>query len=119
MSKINMKAYIFLAAALLSMMPYTADAQGTEINSRDHRGEVVYQNGAVIALDEVEGLVINPMSVSYPCMLVKLAEHNIIILINHFAAKVTTIDSCSLCINRIRHHAKQHCCKKNVSLHCI
>ena len=43
-----MKTYIFLTAALLSMMPYMADAQGTEINSRDHRGEVVYQDDEVV-----------------------------------------------------------------------
>ena len=39
----NMKAYIFLAAVLLSLMPYTADAQGTEINSRDLRGKDHFQ----------------------------------------------------------------------------
>lgn len=37
-----MKSYIFLAAVLLSLMPYMADAQETEINSRDLRGKVVY-----------------------------------------------------------------------------
>lgn len=49
-----MKAYIFLAAALLSLIPYTVDAQGTEINSRDLRGKVVYQDDAVVfrQLDE-------------------------------------------------------------------
>ena len=36
----TMKTYIFLAAVLLSMMPYTVDAQGTGINSRDLRGKV-------------------------------------------------------------------------------
>ena len=48
------KAYLFLAAALLGLMPYTADAQGTEINSSDLRGEVVYQDDAVVfrQLDE-------------------------------------------------------------------
>ena len=50
----NMKVYIFLAAVLLSLMPYTADAQGTEINSRDLRGKVVYQDDEVVfrQLDE-------------------------------------------------------------------
>ena len=49
-----MRKSIFLAAALLSMMPYMADAQGTEINSRDHRGDVVYQDDEVVfrQLDE-------------------------------------------------------------------
>jgi hypothetical protein len=49
-----MKANIFLAAVLLSLMPYTADAQGTDINSRDLRGEVVYQDDEVVfrQLDE-------------------------------------------------------------------
>ena len=42
--------------------------------------------------------VINSVSVTYPCELVKLAEHHFVILINHFAAKVTTVDFCSLCI---------------------
>ena len=45
---------VILAAMLLSLMPYTADAQGTEINSRDLRGKVVYQNDDVVfrQLDE-------------------------------------------------------------------
>ena len=49
-----MKSYIFLAAVLLSLMPYMADAQETEINSRDLRGKVVYQNDDVVfrQLDE-------------------------------------------------------------------
>ena len=34
---------------MLSLMPYTADAQGTEINSRDLRGEVVYQDDEVVS----------------------------------------------------------------------
>ena len=49
-----MKANIFLAAMLLSLMPYTANAQGTEVNSRDLRGKVVYQDDEVVfrQLDE-------------------------------------------------------------------
>ena len=43
-----MKTNIFLAAALLCMMPYKADAQGTEINNRDHRGEVIDLGGREI-----------------------------------------------------------------------
>ena len=36
------------------MMPYTVEAQGTDINSRDHRGKVVYQDDEVVfrQLDE-------------------------------------------------------------------
>ena len=37
-----------IAAMLLSLMPYTAGAQGTEINSRDLRGKVVYQDDNVV-----------------------------------------------------------------------
>ena len=49
-----MKANIFFAAVLLSLMPYVADAQGTGINSRDLRGKVVYQDDEVVfrQLDE-------------------------------------------------------------------
>ena len=49
-----MKSYIFLAAVLLSLMPYMADAQETEINSRDLRGKAVYQDDEVVfrQLDE-------------------------------------------------------------------
>ena len=49
-----MKAIFFLAAVLFSLMPYSADAQGTEINSRDLRGQVVYQDDEVVfrQLDE-------------------------------------------------------------------
>ena len=60
----------------------------------------INQNCAVIALDEVEGLVIDSMSVPNPCMLVELAEHHFVVLINHFAAKITTINFCSLCLDR-------------------
>ena len=44
----------FLAAMLLSLMPLTVGAQGTEINSRDLRGKVVYQDDEVVfrQLDE-------------------------------------------------------------------
>ena len=53
-SVIDMKANIFLAAVLLSLMPYMADAQGTAINSSDLRGKVVYQDDEVVfrQLDE-------------------------------------------------------------------
>ena len=49
-----MKTNIFLAAMLLSLMPYMADAQGTGVNSRDLRGQVVYQDDEVVfrQLDE-------------------------------------------------------------------
>jgi len=49
-----MKSYIFLAAVLLSLMPYMADAQETEINIRDLRSKVVYQDDEVVfrQLDE-------------------------------------------------------------------
>ena len=49
-----MKAKLFLAAALLNLMPYTVHAQGTDINSRDLRGKVVYQDDEVVfrQLDE-------------------------------------------------------------------
>ena len=57
------------------------------------------------------------MSVTYPCMLVKLAEHHLIILVNHFPAKVTAVNVCLLRLNRIRHQAKQNCYKKAVSFH--
>ena len=49
-----MKANMIIAAMLLSLMPYAAGAQGTEINSRDLRGKVVYQDDEVVfrQLDE-------------------------------------------------------------------
>ena len=49
-----MKTYILFAAMLLSLTPYTADAQGAEVNSRDLRGKVVYQDDEVVfrQLDE-------------------------------------------------------------------
>ena len=49
-----MKANMILAAMLLSLMPVTVGAQGTEINSRDLRGKVVYQDDDVVfrQLDE-------------------------------------------------------------------
>ena len=43
-----MKAYMIIAATLLSLMPYAAGAQETGINSRDLRGEVVYQDDEVV-----------------------------------------------------------------------
>ena len=43
-----MKTYIFIAIMLLGLMPYVAEAQGTEINSRDLRGKVVYQDDEVV-----------------------------------------------------------------------
>ena len=37
-----MKTYIyFIAAMLLGLTPYTVEAQGTDINSSDLRGQVV------------------------------------------------------------------------------
>ena len=49
-----MKTNIFLAAMLLSLMPLTVGAQETDINSRDLRGQVVYQDDEVVfrQLDE-------------------------------------------------------------------
>ena len=43
-----MKAYIFFAAMLLGVMPYTVEAQETTVNSRDLRGKVVYQDDEVV-----------------------------------------------------------------------
>ena len=43
-----MKVYGFFAAMLLSLMPYMVRAQGTDINSRDLRGKVVYQDDEVV-----------------------------------------------------------------------
>ena len=44
----------FIAALLLSLMPLTVGAQGTDNNSRDLRGQVVYQDDEVVfrQLDE-------------------------------------------------------------------
>ena len=49
-----MKANIIFAAMLLSLLPFAVEAQGTEINSRDLRGKVVYQDDEVVfrQLDE-------------------------------------------------------------------
>ena len=49
-----MKAYSFLAVMLFCLMPYMVGAQETEINSRDLRGKVVYQDAEVVfrQLDE-------------------------------------------------------------------
>ena len=49
-----MKTNIFLAAMLLSLMPLMVGAQETDINSRDLRGQVVYQDDEVVfrQLDE-------------------------------------------------------------------
>ena len=45
---------MIIAALLLSLMPLTVGAQGTDINSRDLRGKVVYQDDEVVfrQLDE-------------------------------------------------------------------
>ena len=44
----------FIAAMVLCLMPITVGAQGTEVNSRDLRGKVVYQDDEVVfrQLDE-------------------------------------------------------------------
>ena len=49
-----MKAYSFFATMLLCLMPYMVAAQGTDVNSRDLRGKVVYQDDEVVfrQLDE-------------------------------------------------------------------
>ena len=39
---------IIIAAMLLSLMPITVEAQEAEINSRDLRGKVVYQDDEVV-----------------------------------------------------------------------
>ena len=50
----NMKTYRILAVMLLALMPYMVQAQVTDINSRDLRGKVVYQDDEVVfrQLDE-------------------------------------------------------------------
>lgn len=35
---INMKTFSFIAVMLLCLMPYVAEAQGTDVNSRDLHG---------------------------------------------------------------------------------
>ena len=49
-----MNTNIIIAAVLLSLMPLTVGAQDTDINSRDLRGIVVYQDDEVVfrQLDE-------------------------------------------------------------------
>ena len=49
-----MNTNMIIAALLLSLMPLTVGAQGTDINSRDLRGQVVYQDDEVLfrQLDE-------------------------------------------------------------------
>ncbi|MBR6884589.1 MAG: MBL fold metallo-hydrolase [Prevotella sp.] len=49
-----MKTYRILAVMLLALIPYTVQAQVTDINSRDLRGKVVYQDDEVVfrQLDE-------------------------------------------------------------------
>ena len=49
-----MKTKIIIAAMLLSLMPFTVGAQDTDINSRDLRGQVAYQDDEVVfcQLDE-------------------------------------------------------------------
>ena len=44
----NMKANMIIAAMLFCLMPYAVGAQSTEINSRDLRGKVVYQDDHVV-----------------------------------------------------------------------
>jgi hypothetical protein len=50
----NMNTNIIIAALLLSLMPLTVGAQDTDINTRDLRGIVVYQDDEVVfrQLDE-------------------------------------------------------------------
>ena len=43
-----MRVYGLFAAMLLCLMPYMVEAQGTDINSRDLRGKVVYQDDEVV-----------------------------------------------------------------------
>ena len=51
---IEMKAYSLFITILLGLMPYAVEAQETDINSRDLRGKVVYQDDEVVfrQLDE-------------------------------------------------------------------
>ena len=83
------------------------------------RGETARQNVCLALkagfrhIDTAQG----SMSVTYPCMLVKLAEHYLVILVNHFPANVTAVNVSLLRLNRIRHQTKQNCYKKTVSFH--
>ena len=43
-----MNTNMIIAAFLLSLMPLTVGAQGTDINSRDLRGKVVYPDEEVV-----------------------------------------------------------------------
>ena len=49
-----MKAYSLFITILLGLMPYAVEAQETDVNSRDLRGKVVYQDDEVVfrQLDE-------------------------------------------------------------------
>ena len=51
---IDMKAYSLFITILLGLMPYAVEAQETDVNSRDIRGKVVYQDDEVVfrQLDE-------------------------------------------------------------------
>ena len=44
----NMKANMIIAAMLFCLMPYAVGAQSTEINSRDLRSKVAYQDDHVV-----------------------------------------------------------------------
>ena len=50
----NMRTFSFLAAMLFGLVSYSVEAQETDINSRDLRGKVVYQDDEVVfrQLDE-------------------------------------------------------------------
>ena len=61
------------------------------VQSRNDRS-CVNQECTVVTLDKVERLIIDSVSVAYPCMVVKLTEHHFVILINHLAAQVTTVN---------------------------
>jgi hypothetical protein len=53
-------------------------------------------------------------------MLVELAKHHFVVLVNHFGAKVTAVDVSILCADRERHQTKQHGCdKKAFDSHCL
>ena len=86
------------------------------IQIRNNRSSI-NQDCAVVTLNKVERLIIAEVSVPYPCMFVELAEHHFVVLVNHFAAKVTTVDVCALSLYRKRHQAKQQGCKNHYFLH--
>ena len=85
---------------------------GHNLVQSGNTGAGIDQYGPVIALNQIEVLVISTVSVTYPGMLVQLAEHHLIVLINHFAAKVTAVHITLLSRYRPGNKANQNCCKR-------